>query len=106
MKNNNTCVLALVMFYETKQDNSTKYFRVLSCVVYTIIENYVSIYLPACQLKTLSVIYMDRNYLRKIFSKIFGIGIPYLIMNLLSYHGFVKNINSTVVLLCPSQMLE
>ena len=51
MKNNNTCVLALVMFYEKRHKNATKYFRVLSCVIYTIIDNYVCI---------------DRKYLEKV----------------------------------------
>ena len=37
MKNNNTCVLALVMFHETRHKKAMKAFRVLSCVVYTIV---------------------------------------------------------------------
>ena len=39
----NTRVLALVMFYETRQKNSNKMFKVLSCVIYTITRNYVYI---------------------------------------------------------------
>ena len=39
---NNTSVLALIMFYETRSDK--KVFRVLSCVIYTTIKNYVYIY--------------------------------------------------------------
>ena len=44
----NTSVLALIMFYETRGDNPKKYFRVLSCVVYSIIKNYVCIEYLAC----------------------------------------------------------
>ena len=40
---NNTIVLALITFNETWADNPKKYFRVLSCVIYTIIKNYVCI---------------------------------------------------------------
>ena len=40
----NTRVLALVMFYDTRKTNAKKMFRVLSCVIYTIISNFVSIY--------------------------------------------------------------
>ena len=44
---NNNCVLAIVMFYETSHKNATKYFRMLSCVIYTNIDNYVCIdYIP------------------------------------------------------------
>ena len=39
---NNTRVLALLMFYESRNDPK-KYFKVLSCVVYTIISNYACI---------------------------------------------------------------
>ena len=46
---NNTSVLALIMFYETRADNRKKYFRVLSFVIYTIIKYYVCIYYLAYQ---------------------------------------------------------
>ena len=42
-----TRVLALLMFYETRQ-NPRKAFKVLSCVIYTIISNYVCIDDLAC----------------------------------------------------------
>ena len=46
---NNTCVLTLVIYYETIHKNSMEYFKVLSCVIYTIIDNYVCIDYLACQ---------------------------------------------------------
>ena len=52
----NTSVLALIIFYEIRSDNPKKYFRVLSCVIYTIIKNYVCIDYLACQSKKLSEI--------------------------------------------------
>ena len=63
MKNKNTCVLALVMFYETRHKNATKAFIVLSCVIYTIIENYVFIGYISCQSNRLSVTCIDRKVL-------------------------------------------
>ena len=42
----------------------------------------------------------------KIYDKILGIGIPDLLMNLMSCHGFLKNKNTFVVLKCPKSMLE
>ena len=59
-----------------------------------------------CQSKKLSVAYIDRNYLGESFYEFLGIGIPDLLMNLFSCHGFMKNIKFTVVFLCPSQMLK
>ena len=49
MSKKNTCVLALLMFHKTRGINPKKYFRVLSYVIYTIIDNYVCINYPACQ---------------------------------------------------------
>ena len=40
------------------------------------------------------------------FDRILGIGIPYLLTNLMSCHGFLRNINSVVILKCPKRMLE
>ena len=48
---NNTSVLALIMFYDARAYNPKKYFSVLSCVIYTIIKNYVCIEFIACKLK-------------------------------------------------------
>ena len=45
---NKTRVLELLMSYETRK-NTKKAFRVLSCVIYTIIKNYVCIDYLACQ---------------------------------------------------------
>ena len=49
-------MLALIMIYETRADNPKKYFRVLSCVIYITIKNYVYIDYLACQPKKLSEI--------------------------------------------------
>ena len=49
----NTCVMALIMIYENNGEKTRKNNRVLSCVVYSLKDNYVCIeYLP-CQSKTL-----------------------------------------------------
>ena len=44
---NNTRVLELIIFYETRADE--KYYIVLSCVIYSIIKNYVCIDYISCQ---------------------------------------------------------
>ena len=40
------------------------------------------------------------------FDRILDIGIPYLLMNLMSCRGFLKNIGSVVILKCPKSVLE
>ena len=49
MKKNNTCVIALIFFYENKEAKPKKVYRVLSCVLYYLIYNYVCIEYLACQ---------------------------------------------------------
>ena len=49
LSKNNTSVLALITFYETRADNPNKYYKVFSWVIYTKIKNYVCIDYLACQ---------------------------------------------------------
>ena len=42
----------------------------------------------------------------KSFERILGIGIPDLLMNLMSFRGFLRNINYVVILKFPKGMLE
>ena len=58
MRKKDTCIIPLVMFYETKKP--TKVYRVLSCVLYSIIDNYVLVYYPCCHYKILSFISYDK----------------------------------------------
>ena len=77
----------------------------LSCVIYTIIKNYVCIDYLACQSKIISEMPVGSGggskHRDKYFDRIFGIVIPYLSMNLISFHGFLKSINSVVILKFP-----
>ena len=49
---------------------------------------------------------MGSRHGRNVKNRILSIGIPDLLMNLLSCHGFSKNINYVVTLKCPKRMLE
>ena len=53
---NNTCVMELIIFYENNRVKPEKEYRVLSCVIYYLVENYVCIDYLSCQSKTLSSI--------------------------------------------------
>ena len=58
----NTCVIALVIFYKNIAKNPTKVFRVLSSVLYYVIENHVCIDYICCQPKTLRVVCCDKMF--------------------------------------------
>ena len=40
------------------------------------------------------------------YNCVLGIGIPYLLLNLLSCHGCLKNNDSVLILKCPNRMSE
>ena len=96
------------MFYDTRAENIAH--RVLSCVIYTIIKNYVCIDYLASQSKNLSEIPVGSGggskHGDKIFDKILGIGIPDLLMKLTSCNGFLRKINSVVILKCSKRTLK
>ena len=103
-------VLELFMFYDTRQKKPKKILKVLSCVIYTIISNYVCIDYLGSESKKLSELALGSGggfkHEEKSHDKILGIGIPDLLMNLMSCHGFLKNKNPVVILKFPKRMLE
>ena len=40
------------------------------------------------------------------YNNVLGIGIPYISLNMLLCHGFLKNNDSVVILKCPNRMYE
>ena len=97
---NDTSVMAIIMIHETAEITIRKVYRVLSCVVYTLIHNYVCIYYLSCQPKTLCGISKNPTFKEKYFNLLLGIGIPELLLNLVSCHGFMLKSRSTVILNC------
>ena len=78
----------------------------LSCVVYSLIDNYVCIDYLACQSKTLSFISSKPTFEDTSFNILLGIGIPELLLNLVSCHGFTKKPNSNVILNCRYRLVN
>ena len=57
-----------------------------------------------CELALVSIgVYKHKE---KSYDKILGIGIPDLLMNLISCHGFLTNKGPVVILKCPKSMFE
>ena len=70
----------------------------LSCAVYTRKDNYTCIDYMSCQSTKLSEISSNPNFKDTSFNLLLGIGIPELLLNLVSCNGFMKKPNSTVIL--------
>ena len=93
MTKKNTSVMALIMIYENVGISIKTLFRVLSCVVYTLIENYVCIDYLSCQSKALCNISKNTSFKETNFKLLLDIGIPELLLNLLYCHGFMLKSN-------------
>ena len=68
MKKNNKYVMELIMIYENNGGNEKKVYRLLSCVVYSLIYCYVCIDYISCHLKTLSSISSKPTFEETIFN--------------------------------------
>ena len=85
-------------------------FRVLSCVIYTIIGKYICIDYLGSDKSKLSDLRLGgtgryKNYDTD-YDNVLGIGIPYLLFIFLSCRGFSKNNESVFILKCPNMMSE
>ena len=53
-------------------------------------ENYVCIDYLGCQFKTISVICSDQIFAVMSYNQLLGIGIPEVLMNVVSFHGLIE----------------
>ena len=85
-------------------------FKVLSFVIYTIIGNYIYIDYLGYEKNTFSYLRLGPGGCYKNFNKSYDnvlvFGIPDLLMNLLSCHGFLRNNDSLVIIKFPNRMFE
>ena len=106
----NTRLLALFVHYEHGTINPGKMFKVLSCVIYTIIDRYVCIDYLGTEIKKISQLKLGRSlkirHEDKDYDNLFGICIPDIFMNMLSCQGFLNNNDSIVILKCPNRMSQ
>ena len=49
LRKKNTCVMEVIIFYENNGEKPKKVYKVLSCFVYSLIENYVCIDYLLCK---------------------------------------------------------
>ena len=88
MKNKDTRVIAQIMFNETNGKPPKILYRVLGCVLYSILKNYVCIDYISCQSKTLSRISYNMIFEQPSLNILLGIGNPEVLLNLVYCHGF------------------
>ena len=91
-------MIALIVHYEHGTFKARKLFKVLSCVIYTIIDRYVCIDYLCTEIKKISQLKLGRSLKTKNegmeYDNLFGIGIPDIFMNMLSCQVFTNNKDS------------
>ena len=102
--------ISLVVFYELGNINPRKILKVLSCVIYKIIDRYVCTDYLGTYIKKISELRLGCTLKIKHegmdYDNLFGIGIPYILLNMLSCHVFLNINESIVILKCPNMMSE
>ena len=85
-------------------------FKVLSCVIYTIIDRYVCIDSLGTEINKISELILGCTLQTKHecmdYDNLFGIGIPDILLNMLSWHGFLNNNEYIVILKGPNNMSQ
>ena len=85
-------------------------FKVLSCVIYKIIDRYVCIDYLGTEINKISQLKLGSSFkIRhedKDYDNLFGIGIPDIFMNMLSCQGFLNNNDYIVILKYPNRMSQ
>ena len=94
------------MFYENKTKNRVKTYRMLSCVLYSVINNYFCIDYICCNPKTLSVISSDKIFKQVSYNRLVGIGIPEVLIKFLYCQGFMEKPNSTIIFNFRSRLVN
>ena len=82
----------------------------LSCVIYTIIERYVCIDYLGTEIKKINELRLGCTLQTKHegmdYDNLFGIVIPYILLNIVSWHGFLNNNEYIVILKCTNRMSD
>ena len=78
----------------------------LSCVLYSVIENYFCIDYLCCQSKTLISISSDKIFEQASYNILLGIGITEVLTNLLYFHVLMEKPDSTVILNFRSRLVN
>ena len=101
-KQENNCVIYLIMFYENRK---SIIFKALGVVDYGLIKKYVCVDYLSLQREP-KLLSSHRGFEYTLFDKISGIGIPEMLLNFFSCYGFVLKYNSTLLLACRSKLVS
>ena len=81
-------------------------FKVLSSIVYCIVESCVFVDCLCCPETKLFVVNTGQGFENRTYNYVSGMGIPELLMNIISCHVFGNNKNSVVIFSCRRKLVD
>ena len=103
LQRGNIRVISLLVFDENIKNMK---FKVLSSIVYCIMENFDCVYYICCPEIKIHVTTKGQGYENITYNAVSGIGISEILMNIISCHGFVNNTKSAVILSFCSKLVD
>ena len=101
LKKYNRRVLSHLMFYE---NINTTTFKVMGSLIYCIMVKYLCVYFQCLQKVLPSLVH--KVFENTSLNDISGIFIPELLINIMTCHSFVNNMNTTVILTCCIKLVQ
>ena len=102
MKNDNTRVIALLVFYDSRK---LLIFKLLGVVVNLFLDKYFSIEYYCIQ-KEKKLYLSHKGFEYTSFHELSGIGIPEILINIVSCYGFIQQVTSTLILTSRSKLVS
>ena len=99
----NTRLFTLIFFYESRKNTK---FKVLSSIVYFIMDDIVCVDFMCFPETKIHVTCKVQGFGNRTYNAVSIIGIPEILMNIISCHGFVNNTKSAVILLCRNKLVD
>ena len=99
----NNCLISFLMFYDNRKN---MIFKVLSSVVYFVMDNYICAGYLCFPYKNLMFIFEIKYLKHTTYNAFSVIVIAELLMNVISCHGFVKHKKSDVIFSCCSKLVS
>ena len=102
IKNDSTRETNLIMFHE---NSNSLIFKVLGVVVYLFIEEYAYVYY-LCLQREAKLSLLHRGFEDNSFYELLGIGVPEILLKIVSCYGSIIDNNSTLILTCRSKLVS
>ena len=100
-KNDNTHVIAILVFYDERK---LPIFNILGVVVYCFLEKYVCIDYLCLQKKRNYI--CNRVFEDTLFDELSLIGIPEILLIIVSCYGFIQEVNTTLICTCRIKIVS